>query len=244
MPDIPNASLIIFLIETALLSVIGLIWLLRYLTIRHLPEIKAERQLHFMHHRLHLICWISSLTLLLLAAGLWFSSRLLFSPIIKTDGSSTTLSSPAPSPSQPVAIMPPQTQPLSRRIEPSVILDMFEATPEGDVTIEALKTRYENSLSGAYILNHCNRTNNQEIGVLIQALQSDLKTLQQHEQYATLDIASLYQSIVSAAEGSYQMIYSRIPCDDEKVNLLEQQFVQFIIKYQASKANTSTEPTP
>lgn len=131
------------------------------------------------------------------------------------------------------------TKPPKREPEPSVVLDLFTSDAElaSDQSLDSIKKRYENALTGAYVLSHCNRADKDELTVLLSALRDDIIEYQQKTGDSNLNPQELYKRIVSAAEGSFQMVYSKTSCDAPEVDALEQQFASFILHYHAKHDN-------
>lgn len=128
---------------------------------------------------------------------------------------------------------------LSAPIEPetTVILDLFTSDAEltSDQSLDAIKKRYENALTGAYMLSHCERTNKEEMKILLAALRDDIVDYQSQTGNSDLNPQELYEKIVSAAEGSYQMIYAKTPCDAPEITALEHQYASFVARYKAKQ---------
>ncbi|MCI5049592.1 MAG: hypothetical protein MRY32_04595 [Rickettsiales bacterium] len=119
--------------------------------------------------------------------------------------------------------------------DPSLILSLLESESDWahDATLDDLKQRYENSLVGAYILLRCERTNADEVKALMRAMHSDLLEHKKHGTVEKIDVSELYSGIVTAAEGSFQMMYSRTPCDAPELAMLDQQYANFMLRFQA-----------
>jgi hypothetical protein len=114
--------------------------------------------------------------------------------------------------------------------DPSAVLDLFERGEQqpSEVTLDALKSRNENALVGAYILHNCDRADEEEVAILLRVLRTDIIKFQADKSNPPMDSKQLYDNIVSAAQGSYEIVYSRAECDSEKVDLLEEQFKTYI----------------
>jgi|GEM_PF-7001300 len=126
----------------------------------------------------------------------------------------------------------PQIEP-----ETALIFDLFASDAElsSENSLDSIKKRYENALAGAYVLSHCERTDKREMNVLMAALRDDIVDYQAQTGDSSLNPQELYEKIVSAAEGSYQMIYAKTPCESQEVAVLEQQYVGFITRYKAKQ---------
>ena len=120
--------------------------------------------------------------------------------------------------------------------DPSAVLDLFETGQQqpSEVTLDALKSRHENALVGAYILHNCDRAEEEDVAVLLQALRSNIINYQSDKSNPPIDSKQLYDSIVSAAQGSYEMVYSHAECDSPKVDKLEEQFKTYISHFRDS----------
>lgn len=218
------APIILLSIEAAILLIVIGLWLIKLHAFQQLPDVKAERKVHYLSKQLKLLVTFATVLLGSLALGVWFLGNHMIETLQALNLPTTSISKTS---------TPHETAVPS--IEPSAILDIFETSIHGDMTLETLKTRYENALSGAYILHHCERASKQEIDALLGALRDDISALQTRKPEKVIDVQSLYASIVSAAEGSYHMIYANMPCDTPQVAMLEQQFANFIMKYQANR---------
>lgn len=128
--------------------------------------------------------------------------------------------------------------------DPQAMIDLFtgdNAWYPNESTLDALKSRYENALIGSYILHHCKRTAQGEMEVILRALREDIIQFQSNPENPPVDAQELYASIVTAAEGSYEMIYRKTDCDGPETAMLEQQFANFVMHYKAMDNRKSGE---
>lgn len=130
--------------------------------------------------------------------------------------------------SPPVAVYPPT--------DPSMVLDLFETgvRENSELTLDSMKARHENALIGGYLLRNCNRASDAEVEVLLQAIRHDILNYQQNPAHPEIDAQVLYANIVSAAKGSYEMIYSRADCRSPQLDMLEEQFRAYVTHYEAT----------
>lgn len=133
---------------------------------------------------------------------------------------------------------PSSSLPLSSESDDAV-LDLFEDSGETshDLSLDGIKKRYESALIGSYILHHCNRASEDEIEVLLQALREDVMNHQAYT-HTIIDPQTLYANIVTAAEGSFQIIYNHTQCDTAEVDMLEQQYANFVMQYKAKQLSS------
>lgn len=205
-----------------ILTIIGL-WLIKLYVLQQLPDVKTQRQPHFLSKQLGLLVSFATILLFGIAIAIWFIGTHAIDTLQEASHLEIKQAKPIISTQQPDPV------------KPSEILDIFETPDKRDITLESIKTRYENALSGAYILHNCDKATEQEIKALLGALRHDITATQaQNPDQIIDDIQSLYASIVSAAEGSYHMIYANIPCDTPQVAMLEQKFANFLMKHQAN----------
>ncbi|GEM_PF-3753531 len=215
----------IALVPVLLLLFFVYIWSHQRWVQAHLRDITPNRQLSFLQQQHAQIYWqLGIFMLILFGLGAISAQR---------------STAPAPQPviaSQPISPTTPAEQPEKPApASPSAILDLYDTPDSASLSLDLLKEQYENALAGAYILHRCERATNDEISTLLKALQQDIVRLQKKEGHRLLDPQMLYASIVSAAEGSYQMIYYHTPCDKPEVDMLEQQFAQYILRYQQAE---------
>lgn len=194
---------------------------------RHILDLQPDRRLLFLMHQWQLRNY--QIIFALVLVGCLFIAQY---PAPEKEKPAVHAADENPS----AATDMPASDSVDSTADPSTILDLFDApneshAPQG-ASIEGLKSRYENALIGAYILNKCNRTNDQEINTLLKALQGEIMAYQKQTDNAPLDVAQLYASIVSSAKGGFEMIYTRTPCNSPEVDMLEQQFAHFVVQYQ------------
>ncbi len=199
---------------------------------RHLIDLQPDRRLLFLMHQWQLRNY--QIIFALVLVGCLFIAQY---PVPEKSAPKTVVETTPENPA--VATDMPASDAIDNIADPAAVLGLFDApddsqTPLG-ASIENLKSRYENALIGAYILNKCTRTNDQEISTLLKALQGDIIAYQKQSANAPLDVAQLYASIVSSAKGGFEMIYNRTPCDSPEVDMLEQQFANFVLQYQKER---------
>lgn len=196
---------------------------------RHLIDLQPDRRLLFLMHQWQLRNYQVIFALVLI--GTLFVAQY---PLPEKKPETPTADAPQPAVEEEPPL--PAFESSETLSDPATVLDLFDTPDESDLpsgtSVEGLKSRYENALIGAYILNKCKRTNDQEINTLLKALQSEIMSYQKQSENAPLDVAQLYASIVSSAKGGFEMLYARTPCDSAEVDMLEQQFANFVLQYQ------------
>lgn len=223
----------IALIPVLLLVFFIYIWSHQRWVQAHLRDITPNRQLSFLQQQHAQIYWqLGIFMLILFGLGAVSAERHSVAPPPVVASAPITPNEPAEPPVEEASNPTPAA--------PSAILDLYDTPDSASLSLDLLKEQYENALAGAYILHRCERASNDEISTLLQALQQDIVRLQKQEAHRPLDPQMLYASIVSAAEGSYQMIYFHTPCDKPEVDMLEQQFAQYILRYQQAERNAAT----
>lgn len=205
---------------------------------RHLRDVAINRQLSFLQQQalqLRLQCVIFLLLLLAAVAGIARMAPLDSPPMPAPVTASVSTPSPVREEPAPPPVADTAHPASTVLLDPETILELYSTPDEAltDIPLDALKERYENALIGAYILHRCKRATDREIDALLLALQRDVVTLQAESSGRSIDPQALYASIVTAAEGSYQMMYFHTPCDRPEVDILEQQFAQFVMRYQS-----------
>lgn len=100
--------------------------------------------------------------------------------------------------------------------------DALSSPTSGDATIQAalaayaedkvdeVKARYEDNFVSYMYLRACNRVQENDYQTILQALQVELKNLN-----VTKDLSG---SVYSAAQGSYEILYTSVNCDDATIN--------------------------
>lgn len=232
--------LFITLLFTVLLLAM-LYWQLRRLY-RHIPDIQPSRQVSYLLERWRIQPVYITLLFLLYAGSI--GGIIHWLPPIQPAITAPAEPIAADAPTQVQTPPPAADEPLQLGDEP--VLELFTSlSPDIADELDNLKQRYENALAGAYLLHHCKRASEEEITTLQQALRDEIVHFQQRisaEGDIPLDVATLYSGIVSAAEGSFQLFYHRTPCDAPAIDMLEQQFASFVLKYKQNVGKKSETP--
>lgn len=203
---------------------------------RHLADVQPDRRLAYILHRWQLRDYVILFGFIVLC-GIMLS--------LLPDTSPTTpktVASPADqcaSGSLPPDADAQEKQPPS---DPSAMMDLFATSTDlmpQQTALNALKSRYENALTGSYILYHCQRTSQTELDLILKALRDDIIAYQASPDHPALDAQALYASIVSAAQGSYEMLYSHTSCDSPQTQMLEEQFANFTLHFKAKEQTPS-----
>lgn len=122
-------------------------------------------------------------------------------------------------PARPETVPAPAQQPEAHAIAPS---------QEGaQDTLDRIKERYEETLVNYFFLRQCNKAGDEEYRIIMGALQAQLQQ--------RMAPASMVQNILLAAQGSYNEIYSRLPCDHKDVVSQEAQFRRYLEKLKAKR---------
>lgn len=214
---------------------IYLFWHERWLR-RHLADLQPDRRLAYLLHQWQLRNYQIIFALVLIATGvLSLPSFTLDTP--PAERPAITPQAARPAPPEQTRSAPPQSPPAAVAGDPTAVLDLFEngTANSAELSLDALKTRHENAIVGAYILSNCNRADNEEIATLLRAIRDDIIKYQSDSGNQALDTQQLYDNTVSAAKGAYEIMYRRTECDDPQVDMLEQQFANYIMRYQAAE---------
>lgn len=205
-------------------TAIYLFWRERNLR-HHLSDLQPDRRLGYLLHHWQLRDYS-------LIFGMVITSSLFLAILPEktanptTPPPVTTECAPAPIDADAAAQVPPS--------DPNAMIGLF-ATDESwypnDSTLDALKSRYENALIGSYVLHNCKRTTQDEMDTILKALRDDIMQFQADSANPPIDPQALYASIVSAAEGSYEMVYRRTDCNSPQTTMLEEQFAHFVMAY-------------
>lgn len=204
---------------------------------KHLADLQPDRRLLFLLHRSQLRDYSLIFGMVLISSlFIWIlpDAPPRHAPQSEPTAECTT---PAINPDE-AAKLPPS--------DPNAMIDLF-ATDQSwypsNSTLDDLKTRYENALIGSYVLHHCKRTTQSEIDTILKALRDDIMRFQSDPQNPPLDAQALYASIVSAAEGSYEMVYRRTDCNSPQTAMLEEQFAHFVLSYQGHELSEKQQET-
>jgi len=224
-----------------------LFWHERWLR-RHLTDLQPDKRLAYLLHQWQLRNYQIIFALVLIATGV-----LSLPPFTGKESASkapqASVTAPAQNPPAdgvrlpPAAPGDPTAGPAAGpaavpTADPGAVLDLFDnhtASPS-ELSLDTLKSRHENALVGAYILSNCNRASEEEVAVLLRAIRSDIMDYQADKTNQPVDAQLLYDNIVSAARGAYEIMYRRAACDDPQVDMLEQQFANYVMHYQAAEA--------
>lgn len=218
---------------TALCAIILLVVLcLSYLHTRsmltQLADIRAERQLHYVLAQWRMRQLYSLMLVMLLCAGfIGLAMRLKPPP------------APAPSPAATAEITcPAPSPPISEDVKARAVVALFPEAPpaaDGAASLEAIKSRYENTLVSVHILRRCDRLTADEQATIESSLKDSLA--QEQHLRPEVDISLLAQQIMDAARGSHDLFYYRTPCSAPELDLAEQQLASFALQYQSLKKN-------
>lgn len=232
-----NPRLLIGSIAIALVALISIyLFVQEYRMRKHLGDLQPDRRIHYLLHQWQLRNYQTIFMLVLIASGF----LAIFPKSVPPEQQASIAQN---SPIEEDAYIPsgdpsaPATPPASAAATaPDIVLDAFSMQywPSDNASADELKTHYETALIGAYVLFHCDRTDETELNSLHQILRKNLAA-------QTDDPETLYNNIISAAEGSYEMVYSHTDCQSPNLDLLEQQFVNFVMKSKAAIAQPEQE---
>ncbi len=116
---------------------------------------------------------------------------------------------------------PPPTS--SKENEPQDVHDVYN--PESSLSgiqpkIDALKKRYEEILVTHFFLKKCELAMPTDYHIIISSLSQEMASMNAP--------GRLQYDIVTAAQGSYQEMYSMISCDDGNMETLQSQYADYI----------------
>jgi hypothetical protein len=97
-----------------------------------------------------------------------------------------------------------------------------------EIEIDKIKTYFEDAYVSYYYLHKCGVARESDNARLYHALLRSLST------YQASDVAP---QIMNAARGSFEVMYSRIRCDAETVQPVQQRFDRFITSFQNAPSN-------
>lgn len=122
-------------------------------------------------------------------------------------------------PKQPTENYYPPTVVDNEPLEQSAIQDIFETKTniyDHSSTIDNIKKRYEELFVTYFFLHKCNKTSESDYQSLSSALQNEMNMAHAP--------TNLQEDIITAANGSYEGLYSRTDCSD---SILEPIFTQY-----------------
>jgi hypothetical protein len=99
------------------------------------------------------------------------------------------------------------------------VLDLFDPTPPPD-DLEELKIRYENALTGVFMLHHCGFIREEDVYRWEESMRLHLNK--------NPETQALIAPILSAARGSWELFYHQTDCSSPVMEPLIQQFDRFL----------------
>ncbi len=139
-----------------------------------------------------------------------------------------------PSTSETVESLAEETAPNTSYI-PSTdadILSLFSPENPAEASLGRIKHAFEKALNASYILARCQPSlpaYTAPTEAFLKQRLMELAAEYQSSRGIIIDTAQLYASILSAAEGSYQLFYQYTPCDTPELAMTEQQLKSFIL---------------
>lgn len=165
----------------------------------------VTKLLYVLHKRnIHLFCFFSLLLLALASNDLNLNNK---EPQAVEQQEAAAPPPSAASPAAQQAAVPSSALPNNPNMPFGNVTEFNEKNSKQQANIDFLKERYETWLITFYYLQKCSQVASGDLDLITGALKKDLDADQAD--------ASVQTNIIQAATGSYQEMYSNIPCDAE-----------------------------
>lgn len=177
--------------------------------VRNLPDSSYVSELLQLLHRRNLYIYglISMVLVMVIADDLnHMAERKQALATQKAETEALEPTQPQPQPAETTKFVVPHDS----KVPFSDITEFNEANSKQQAYTDLLKQRYETWIITFYYLKKCNKVTDQDLSTIMTSLRKELATAKADN--------NVEANIVSAANGSYQEMYSEIPCDDAHIN--------------------------